>query len=152
MAKAKPLSRREFSLAQNDRAMQSNIQNPKATSRVRDARHPSLASSLGWGVPPKRRPWLRDGLGARHSPPPFGMAHHAAAGGGRWDGLVNPRAQGLVGTSWCVAPADGSKTNKAGMFLRFRVIELVTARSIKDSNCAAPAADRAGVLDGVASS
>jgi hypothetical protein len=123
MAKAKPLSRREFSLVQNNGAMPSNIQNPKATSHVREACHPSLASSLGWVVWPRR----------------------ALVVG------VNPRAQGMVATSWCDPRAAGSKTNKAGMFLRFIVIELVTARSIKDSNCAAPAADRAGVLGGVAS-
>jgi hypothetical protein len=41
MAYAKP----ESSLAQNDGAMQSNIQNRRATSGVRDARHPSLVRS-----------------------------------------------------------------------------------------------------------
>jgi hypothetical protein len=40
----------------------------------------------------------------------------------------------------------GERANKAAMSFRFRVIELATARSIKDLDCGPAAADRAGVL------
>jgi hypothetical protein len=75
MAYAKP----ESSLAQNDGAMQSNIQNRRATSGVRDARHPSLVRSwdgafrqsdgrgfgVGWRSPVVAHHCLCDGSSRR---------------------------------------------------------------------------------------
>jgi hypothetical protein len=80
MAKAKP----ESSLAQNDGAMQSNIQNRRATSGVRDARHPSLVRSWDGAFRQSDGRGVRDGLALATV---FGMARH-------W-----PRVDG---TDWCI--------------------------------------------------
>ena len=69
MAKAEPLSRREFSLAQNDGAMQSNIQNrrPPVAFGTLVTR---LSSDIGMGRSGEATDGLQDGLAfaTRHSP------------------------------------------------------------------------------------
>jgi hypothetical protein len=64
----------------------------------------------------------------------FGMARPAAAGHW-WFGKDIGALEGArdAGRAWCVGAAAGSDSNKAGMSFRFRVIELATAPSIKDS-------------------
>jgi hypothetical protein len=65
--------------------------------------------SLGWLVPPRR----------------------VTGGFGKDIGALEGSRD--AGRAWCVGAAAGSDANKAGMSFRFRVIELATAPSIKDS-------------------
>jgi hypothetical protein len=110
MAKAKP----ESSLAQNDGAMQSNIQNRRATSGVRDARHPSLLRS--WDRAFRQSDGRGFGMGWR-SPlaTVFAMARPAATAHLPLvvaTSLVHSRIQGMAPRARCVARRLGATRTK----------------------------------------